>query len=48
MNNDQNWKRQNVERPVFRNFEIANIKIKEDEFFDNFISEIFFHFLEII
>ena len=32
------------ERPVFRNFKIANIKIKEDELFDNFIFELFFSF----
>ena len=38
--------RRNVERPVFRNFEIANIKIKKDELFDNVIFELFLHFLE--
>ena len=27
-------------------FEIANIKMKKDELFDNFIFELFFHFLE--
>ena len=42
----QNMERRNVERPVFRNFEIANIKIKKDELVDNFIFELFFHFLE--
>ena len=35
----QNLERRNVERPVFRNFGIANIKIKKDELFDNFIFE---------
>ena len=32
------------ERPVFRNFEIANIKIKKDEFFDKFNLNFFFIF----
>ena len=27
----------NVEGPIFRNFEIANIKITKDEFFNSFI-----------
>ena len=40
----QNLERRNVELPVFRNSEIANIKIKKDEFFDNFIFELFFSF----
>ena len=40
----QNLERQYVERPVFQNFEIANIKMKKDELFDNFIFEIFFSF----
>ena len=44
----QNLKRRYVERLVFRNFEIGNTKIKKDELFDNFIFELFFHFLEII
>ena len=45
----QNLERQNVEEPIFRNFEIANIQIKKDELFDNFIFERFiFNFLEII
>ena len=29
--------RRNVERAIFRNFEIANIKIRKDELFDSFI-----------
>ena len=41
----QNLERRNVERPIFRNFEIANIKIKKDELFNNFIFELFFHLL---
>ena len=41
---DQNLEQRNVERPVFRNFEISNIKIKKDELFDNFIFELFFSF----
>ena len=44
MGGGQNWERRNVERPVFRNFEIANIQIKKDELFDNFIFELFFPF----
>ena len=44
----QNLERRNVGRPVFRNFEIANIKMKKNELFDNFIFEFFFHFLETI
>ena len=44
----QNLKRRNVERPVFRNFAIANIKIKKDELFDNSNFELFIHFLETI
>ena len=43
----QNLERPTVERPIFQNFKVANIKIKKDEFFDNFIFELFFHFLEI-
>ena len=35
----QNLERRNVERPIFRNFKIANIKITKDELFDSFISE---------
>ena len=35
---------QNLEPPVFRNFEIANIKIKKHELFYNFIFEFFFSF----
>ena len=30
---------QNLERPIFRNFQIANIKITKDKLFDNFIFE---------
>ena len=38
----QNLERRNVERLVFRNFKIANIKIKKGELFDNLILELFF------
>ena len=36
---------QNLERPIFRNFKIANIKITKDEFFDNIIFEFNFSFV---
>ena len=32
----RNLERRNVERTLFWNFEIANIKIKKDELFDSF------------
>ena len=35
---------QNLERPIFRNFEITNIKISKDELFDSFISEFIFYY----
>ena len=44
----QNLERRNVERPIFRNFEIANIKIMKDVLSDNFIFEFNCSFLEII
>ena len=31
-----------VERPIFRNFKITNIKIGKDQFFDYFIYEFIF------
>ena len=40
---DQILKRRNVERPIFRNFKIANINITKDELFNSFIFE--FNFL---
>ena len=40
----QNLERRNVERPIFRNYNIANIKITNDELFDSFIFEFFFSF----
>ena len=40
----QNLERRNVERPIFRNFKIANIKITENKLFDNFIFEFNFSF----
>ena len=33
---------QNLERPIFRNFKITNIKITKDELFDSFIFEFIF------
>ena len=45
----QNLERRNVERPIFRNFEITNINITKDELFDSFIFEfifsLFIHYL---
>ena len=38
--------KRNVERPIFRNFEIANIKITNDELIDSFIFEFIFSFLK--
>ena len=40
----QNLKRPNVERPVFRKFEISNIKITKVKLFDFFIFKFIFHF----
>ena len=45
MGGGQNFERRNVGRPIFRNFEIANIKITKDKLFDNFFSNKFFNFL---
>ena len=36
MDGDQHLKRLNIERPIFWNFEIPNIKITKDELFDFF------------
>ena len=44
MGGGQNLERPNVERPIFRNFKIANIKITNGELFDNFIFEFNFSF----
>ena len=38
----QNLDRRNVERSIFRNFQISNIKITKDELFDSFIIELIF------
>ena len=38
----QNLERPNVERSIFRNFEISNIKMTKDELFDSFIVEFIF------
>ena len=35
----KNLKWSNVERPIFRNFKITNIKIAKDKLFDYFIYE---------
>ena len=40
----QNLERRNIERPIFRNFEIASITITKDELFDNFILKSNFSF----
>ena len=39
--------RRNVERPIFRNFIIANIKITKDELLDSFIFEFNFSYFII-
>ena len=44
MGGSRKLERRNLERPIFRNFKIANIKITKDELFDNFISEFNFSF----
>ena len=44
----RNFERRNVERLIFRNFKIANIKITKNDLFDGFIIEFIFSFLEII
>ena len=46
MGGSQNLERFNVERPIFRNFKIANIKVTKDEFFANFIFEFKFSFFK--
>ena len=38
----QNLERWNVERPIFRNFKITNIKITKDELYDSFSVEFTF------
>ena len=38
----QNLERRNVERPIFRNFKITNIKITKDQLFVSFIFELIF------
>ena len=38
----QNSERRNVERPIFRNFKITNIKITKDDLLDSFIFELIF------
>ena len=41
----QNLERRNVERPIYRNFKIANIQIMKNELLDSFIFEWIFNFL---
>ena len=38
----QNFERRNVERKIFRNFKIANMKITKIELFESFIFEFIF------
>ena len=45
MGGGQNLERRNVERPIFRNFKTANIKITKYELFDSFIFEFIFFIL---
>ena len=40
----QNLERRNVERSIFRNLKIANIKLTKDELLDNFIFKFNFWF----
>ena len=40
----QNLERRNVQRLIFRNFKIANIKIAKRELFDNFIFDFNFSY----
>ena len=40
----QNFEQRNIERTIFRNFKIANIKITKDELFDSFIIEFIYLF----
>ena len=36
------WNDGNVERPIFRNYKITNIKVTKDELLDSFIFEYIF------
>ena len=38
----QHLEQPNVERPIFRNFQISNIKITKDELFDFFVFIFYF------
>ena len=44
----RNFKRQNVEQPILRNLEIANVKSYEVQLFDFLVTKLFFDFLKII
>ena len=39
----QHLEQGNIERPIFRHFEISNIKKTKDELFDFFIFELIFY-----
>ena len=45
MGGRQNFERRNIERPIFRNFKTANVKITKYELFDPLIFEFLFLFL---
>ena len=40
----QNLEQRNVERPIFRNFKIAHIKITKNDLFDSFVFDFIFSF----
>ena len=44
----QHLQRSNVERPIFRNFEISNIEITKVELFDSSITGCIFTFFKIL
>ena len=45
MSRGRNLEWKNLERPIFRNFKISNIKITKDELFDFYCRSYFFNFL---
>ena len=45
---DQHSEQRIIERPIFRNFEISNIKRTEDELFDLFNFEFIFYLFEYL
>ena len=48
MGGGQNLEQRNVERPIFRNFKITNIKRTKDELFDSFIFNFFLLFINFL